>query len=125
AMAVVVVIADADALSPPDAREAGAFGDIVEPQATAIAIEVTGRRLSWSVTVERRGVGDEDVRQTVLVEIEYRDAVPGGFQDVLLRSAPARDVERGQAGVGGNVAKVDGDRRKVGVDRLDRFRGAP
>ena len=43
-MAVVVVVADAGALSPAGAREPGARGDVLEAEAAEVAVEVAGRR---------------------------------------------------------------------------------
>jgi hypothetical protein len=121
---VIVVVADTDALAPPDACETGAFGDVLEPHPAAIPVQMAGRRLAIGVSIERRGIHHEYVHQAVVVEIKNGDAVTGRLENVLFSVLPACDVHGGEARLFGDVAEIDGDLGEIGLDPRCGARGA-
>jgi hypothetical protein len=106
--AVVIVIADADALAPAAVREAGFLGDIGKRAVVIVAVEMIGGSVLYVYgrAFELCTVDDEDVGPTVVVVIEDGDAGAGGFDDVLLCVAAAEDVRHRDARFFGDVEKL-------------------
>src|SRR5438552_1476680 len=94
-MAVVVVVADADALSPAFAGEAGLRPDLGEPAVTVVVIELR-KRLRAGATVEGRSVGDKNIFGAVAVVVENGDAVPRGLDDIVLTRFATRRIRNGE-----------------------------
>src|SRR5580692_4430764 len=103
--AVVVVIADADALAPAGVREAGFFCDIGESTVVIVVIEMAGGRFRGG-GIEAGAVNDEDVRPAVVVVVEDGDAGSGGFDDVFLGVHAAENDRIGKAGFFGDVGEM-------------------
>src|SRR5262249_25859252 len=105
-VAVVVVVADAHALSPPGMNQAGYLGDIGESAIVVVAIEMVGGRLAGrECLVELGAFGDEVVGPAVIVVVENGDPSAGGLDDVFLGGDPAEDVAHGETRFGGVVDK--------------------
>ena len=109
-VAVVVIVADARALSPSHLSQAGFLRDIDEVQVADIAIEMAGGILAAALAVHGGRVDQQNIHQAIVVEIENRNPVAGGFEDVTLVVGISRNIFRGQSGLGSDVPKVDCDR---------------
>ena len=107
--AVVVVIADADALSPTRSGEAGLCSDIRESSVVIVAIEMISRRWSGRKRFEPGSVHQKNIGPAVIVVIKDRDAGAGGLDDVFLGVDAAEDLLHGEARFFGYVGEV-GDR---------------
>ena len=99
--AVVVVVADADALPPAGAGEAGFDGDVGEGAVAVVFEEMAGRR-SWPFgeAFEAGAVDEEDVEPVVVVVVVEGDSAAGGFEEVfvlVLASVDGAGVEAGAA----------------------------
>ncbi len=103
--AVVVVIADADALAPAGVREAGLFCDIGERAVAIVVVEMAGRRFSGG-SIEACAVDDEDVRPAVVVVVEDGDARSRGFNDVFLGVHAAENHGVGETCFFGDVGEM-------------------
>src|SRR6185437_1763415 len=85
-MAVVVVIADADALRPAFRGKPGFHRDIGKTALPLIAIELQMRMNSRLRGIESRTVPDENVVAPVAIIVEDSGAVPGRFQFVFFET---------------------------------------
>ena len=96
--AVVVVIADANALAPSGAEQAALPNDIGKGAIMIVVVEMAGRGFDGGKAFEGGAVNDEDVRPAVIVVIKDGDARSGGFNDVLLGVGAAEDDDVREAG---------------------------
>ena len=71
-VAVVVVVADADALSPAGVDESGFGGDVGEGAVAIVFEEMVGGLLSGGKAFEARAVDEEDVQPAVVVVVDRR-----------------------------------------------------
>src|SRR5258708_1559985 len=109
---VVVVIADADALSPARMMQAG-FGSDVGEGAVAIVFEkMRNRFLASRKTFEAPAVDEENIQPAVVVVIVKSDTAAGGFEKVFVfvlatengfgvQAGLARNVEEGNTNIAG------------------------
>src|ERR1700722_465916 len=91
--AIVVIVADADALAPAGVCEAGFLSDIGEGAVVVVAVEM----IRWSflrseAAVKLCAVDDEDVGPAVVIIVEDRDASAGGFDNIFFRGNAAEGV---------------------------------
>src|SRR5260370_1267523 len=96
--AIVVVIADAHALSPAGVSQAGFFGNIGERAVMVVAVEVARRCTALRQGFQRRAVYDENVGPAIIVVIENGDAGSRRFDDVFFRLFSTENDWRGEAG---------------------------
>ena len=84
-IAVVVVIARADALRPAGASNSHLLGDVAVAAPAFVVVEARGRAVA---------AGHEDVEQAVVIVVEEAHAAAGGFDDVGLgfHAAVGRDA---------------------------------
>src|SRR5262249_42320385 len=104
-VAVVVVVAGADALAPAAAGDAGLRGDVGERAVAVVPIEMA----HWCGVVRRRQAGavdEKDVRPAVVVVVEDRDAAAGRLEDVLLGALAADDGAGLETGRRRQIAEV-------------------
>src|SRR5215471_17137327 len=99
--AVVVVVADANALSPARSGEAGLVGNVGECAVVVIAVEVIGRGLAAGKAFESGSIDQENVWPAIVVVVDDANAGAGSFDDVLLGIDAAEDVRRRQSGLAG------------------------
>jgi len=104
--AVVVVIADADALAPSGVEQAALPSDIGKCTIMIVVVEMAGGGFGSGKTFEGGAVDDEDVRPAVIVVIEDGDAGPGGFNDVFLGVDAAKDDDVREAGLFRDVGEI-------------------
>ncbi len=105
--AVVVVVTDADALSPAGRAARPAFcGHVGEGAVVIVAIEMVRRSFAALGRFQRRAVHDEDVRPAIVVVVEDGDAGACGLDDVLLAVDAAEDLRHRESGFLGNVHEV-------------------
>ena len=105
-VAVVVVVADAHALSPPGMHEPCLLRDIGEGAVVIISIEmIAGRSLAGRRPLKLGAIDDKDVRPAVVVEIKDRHASPGSLNDVLLGGDAAKDIVHGKPTFRSNVGE--------------------
>jgi hypothetical protein len=85
AEAIIVVIADADALSPAGASEAGFFGDVGKSAVVIVAVEMICECgcSRDRCGIEGRAVDNENVRPPAPVVIENGDTGTCGLDDVF------------------------------------------
>src|SRR5690348_1345896 len=81
---VVVVVADANALSPAGRGQARLGGHIGKSAIVIIVIEAVGRPLACRETLEPGAIDEKNVGPAVVVVVKNRDAGPGGLNDVPL-----------------------------------------
>ena len=120
--AVVVVVADADALSPPGAGEAGLEGDVGEGAVAVVFEEMAGGRLALGEAFEAGAVHEEDVDPVVVVVVVEGDAAAGGFEQVSVLVLASVDGAGVEAGLFRDVDEADaercsGDGRRQGFGR--------
>src|SRR5260370_10402080 len=96
--AIVVVIADAHALSPAGVSQAGFFGDIGERAVMVVAVEVVRRCTDLRQGFQRGAVYEENVGPAIIVVIENGDAGSRRFDDVFFRLFSTENDWRGEAG---------------------------
>jgi len=106
---VVVVIADADALSPAGVREAGFGGDIGESAVAIIFEEMRGGLLAGGEAFEARAVDEKNVEPAVVVVVVEGDAAAGGFEEIFVFVLAAEDGFGVEAGFAGNVEEGDAE----------------
>ena len=87
--AVVIVIAGADALTPPGERDTGILSDVGERAVAIIVIEVAGGFLALGETFEGAAVDQENVGPAIVVVINHGGARAGTFDDVLFYAVAA------------------------------------
>ena len=107
--AVVVVVADADALAPAGVQQAGFLGDVGERAVVIVVVEMVRWRASFCArdgVIELRAVDDENVGPAVVVVVEDGDAGAGGFDDVFFGGDAAKGVGHCEAGFFGDVGEV-------------------
>src|SRR5262249_11804155 len=97
----------AHALRPSGLTQAGGGGDISKSPVALVEIQAAAWLLAGRKPVEAYPAGQEDVRPSVVVEIDNRRAVAGHFQYVFLGSDAPVDVGHGESGRRGDVAKVN------------------
>ena len=102
-MAVVVVVTDADALSPAFRGESGFQCDIGKAALSLVVIELQMRMYAGLSGVESRAVSDENVVAAVAIVIEDSDAVSGRFQNIVFVFQAAVNVAPGQPGLRGDI----------------------
>src|SRR5208282_1336291 len=85
----------------------GFFGDVRERAIAVVTVEVAGRLLSLGKAFETAAVGQENVRPTIVVEIEESGAAAGGFDDVALGLVAPVFGFGSQAGALGDVDEVN------------------
>ena len=97
--AVIVVIADAHALSPASVSQAGFFGDVGECAVVIVAIEVAGRHLAGRQRFQLGAVHDENIRPAVVVVIKNGDARSRRFNDVFFCVFAAKNYRCNEPGL--------------------------
>ncbi len=104
---IVVVIADAHSLPPPSRFQSRHFRHVGKRAVVIVVVKMIRRRVSSSWTIESGPVNQENIRPTVVVVVENRNARAGGLDNVFLCFLPAEDVQRKQPGFLCLVGKVD------------------
>src|SRR5271157_5023380 len=104
--AVVVVVADTDALSPTARGQARFRGDIGERAVMIVAVEMVRRPLTGFRRFQGCAVHDEDIEPAIIVVVEDGDARACGLNNVLLAVGPAEDFRYRQPGLLGDINEV-------------------
>ena len=101
--AVVVVIADADAVGPASGVEAGLFGDVGEGAVAIVFVEAVGcfGRIAFKASAGEQ----EDIHPAVVVVVDEGAAATVGFQDVFVGPFATIDGRRVKTGSGRYVVK--------------------
>jgi len=105
-VAVVVVVAGADALSPAAAGDACLVGDVGKRAVAFVSIQVADRCIVARRSLQTRTVDEKDVWPPVVVVVDDGDAAARRFEDVLLGAFPADHRARGKTGCGRHVTEV-------------------
>src|SRR5439155_2993891 len=106
--AVVVVVADADALAPAEAGQSGLLRHVLEGAVAIVAQQPIGRdRLSAS---QSSTIHKKDIEPAVVVVIEEGRAATGSLDDVLVLRAAAVDGWRGEPSPQRHVLEAHGKR---------------
>ncbi len=103
-VAVVIVVADGDAVEIAGASEAGVGGDVGEGAVAIVAVEAIGGVGEWVAEAGARE--DENVEPAIVIVIDKRAAAGHGFDDVIAAGGVASDGWRGEAGVVGDVCEL-------------------
>ncbi len=104
--AIVIVVADADALSPAARGQARFRGDIGERAIVIVVVEMIRRAVAGFRRFQGCTVDDEDVRPAIIVVIEDGDACSGCLDDVLLAVETAEDLRHREPGLPRDVNEV-------------------
>src|SRR2546425_10566760 len=123
--AVVVVIADANALSPAGMNEAGFDGDIGEGGVAIVFEEAIGGRAARRKTFEASAGDEKNVEPAVVVVVVEGDAAAGGFEQIFVFVFATENCFGVEAGFAGDVEKADAERiRRRGWSALMSWRVA-
>ena len=109
---VVVIVADANALSPARCGESGLNGHVGECAVMVVSIETIARTLPGRKSFEPGAIYEKNVRPAVVVVIEDGDASACGLDDVFLGIKAAENIRRGEASLLRVVGKVGDWRRR-------------
>ena len=88
-------------------RNLSLFGDINELQLPQIAVQMMLGTLRRPLRIHEPSVHQKNIDQAVAVVVEQREAIAGGFDDVVVVFTVARDVDRREAGGGRDVVEID------------------
>ena len=108
--AVVVIVADTNALTPAGSDESRTFRHVRECSVMIVMIEVVRRRASCREAFQGRAIHKEDIRPAIVVVIEDGYACSRALQDVSAALFASEDIRHGETGFLGDVCEV-GDRR--------------
>jgi len=117
---VVIVIADAHALSPAGMMQAGFGSDISEGAVAIIFEKMRNRFLASRKTFETPAVDEENIQPAVVVVIIKSDTAAGGFEKVFVFVFASENGFRVQAGLARNVE--EGNTRIAGRSRSSLLR---
>ena len=104
-VAVVIVIADADAVTPARMAESRFLGHIGESAVAIVVIEVICRFLAGGKSLVLGAVQQEDIEPAIVVVIEEGDSTTVGLHDVLLRVFVTVNGGSGKAGARRDVSE--------------------
>jgi hypothetical protein len=94
-LAIVVDIGGAHAIAPPGPPHTGSGSDIGELASPAILKQMIRWFLAFCHWLKTRAIHEKDVKQTIVVEVDERDACTVCFDDVLLpRRIPLNEPRR-------------------------------
>jgi len=110
--AVVVVIAEAAALSPARVGDAGSECDVSERAVAIIFEKARDGLLPLGKTFEARAVDEKDVEPAVVVVIVESDATTGGLEKIFVFVFAAVDGFCVEAGLFGDVEKCYAEGRR-------------
>src|SRR5271157_1045947 len=105
--AVVVVVADANALPPAGVAQASFRRHVGECAVTIVAKQMRSGFTAGGKTFQARPVHQKDVEPSVVVVIVEGYAASGGFEQVLVLVLSAEDGLHVQPGFAGNVDEAD------------------
>ncbi len=110
---VVIIVADARALSPAGMEQAGFGGNVGESAVAIIFEEMIGGFLASGKTFKARAVDEENIQPAVVVVIIEGDAAAGGFEEILVLVFAAEDGFGVEAGLPCDVK--EGNAKIVGA----------
>ncbi len=96
--AIVVVVADANALSPAGVRDAGLRGHVGESAVAIIAKKMRSRLAAGGKAFQPRAVHEKNIEPAVVVVIVEGDAAARGFQQIFVFVLAAENCFRIQSG---------------------------
>ena len=105
--AVVVVVADAHALSPARVRDSGLRGHVGEGAVAIVAKQMRRRFAPRGKALEPRAVHQKNVEPSVVVVVVEGNAAAGGFQQIFVLVLAAENGFRVQPGFARDVEKAD------------------
>ncbi len=105
--AVVVVVADANALSPARVGDPSFRGNVGESAVAIVAKKMRDRFVAGGKAFQTRAVYDKNIQPAVVVVIVEGDATAGGFEQVFILVLSAEDGFDVQPGFAGDVYKID------------------
>jgi hypothetical protein len=108
--AVVVVVADAAALTPSAATQAGLEGDIGEGAIAIIFEEAGDGFLAFGEALETCAVDEEDVEPVVVIVVVEGDTAAGGFEEILVLVLAAVGGLGVEAGLASYIDEADAER---------------
>ena len=95
---IVVVVADANALSPTGRCQPSFCSDFGECAVVIVVIQAIRRAFARGKSFQLRAIHQKNVGPSIVVVVEDRDAAAGGLDDVFLGVDAAEDVLCGQSG---------------------------
>src|SRR5713226_7980186 len=81
---IIIVIPDANALTPSRGNKTGLLGDIRKSNNEIVVVQVVGGGLRGRETFQRGAIYNEDVRPSIIVIIKNGHARSGRLDDVFL-----------------------------------------
>ena len=106
-VAVVVVVADADALSPAGVSDAGFGGDIGESAVAIVLEQMRGGLLAGGEAFQARAVHQKNIEPAVVVVIVEGDAAAGGFEQIFILVLAAENRFGVESGFFRDVDEID------------------
>ena len=92
-IAVVVVVADADSLSPAMPDQPSLLGDVGKGSVSIVLIEVVGRLQALGKIFYSPAIDDEDVEPAIVVVVEESDSAPSRRQQKIFGSRDGDERE--------------------------------
>jgi len=111
---VIVVIADADALSPAGGGQPGFCGHVSERAVVVIVKQEICWLLAFGKALECGAIHDKNIRPPIIVVIEDRDTTTRGFDDVLFCDLAAKRDRHRDAGFSREINELSGRRLSLG-----------
>ena len=112
--AIIVIITDANTLSPACGDEARLRRDIGERAVVIVVVQMIRRSVLGGTLVERGAIHNENVGPAVVVVIKNCDPGTGSLDNVLLRIHAAEDIGHRETSFFGNVLKIRETRQLFG-----------
>ena len=116
--AVVVVVADADALSPAGVGHAGLCGDVGESAVAIVLEEMRGGLLAGGEAFEAPAVDQKNIQPAVVVVVVESDAAAGGLEQIFVLVLAAEDGFCVESGFPGDIHETDAKVRNGFCRRL-------
>ena len=116
-VAIVVIVADASTLSPANLSQSSFLGDVGEMHVPEITVKMNqpSSFVSLPFAIHSGRIHQQNVHQSVVIQIEDGDAVARRFENVALVVRIAGNIFRGQPSLGSNVPEIDGDLKRKGL----------
>ena len=81
---IVVVVADANSLSPTGARQAGFAGDVSECAVAIVLEQIADRFFARGETLKAPAIHQKDIQPAVVIEVVKSGAASGGLQQIFV-----------------------------------------
>ncbi len=122
-MAVIVVVADTNALTPAVPHQSCLLGYVAKRPVAIVAIKVVGRLFAIGKVLKSPAVDHENIEPTIVIVVEKRDTAAGRGKQKVFTLMANKNRLRTKAGFFGDVhvmRKID--RRNAGSETSGKKR---